>query len=81
MTHVDIQIKILFEIDNNVINQKLKHTFQHGKTSLHRAVETRKLCYSDVYEGRNKDVMKLILQSGADANMKDEVDRLHRYIV
>ena len=61
--------KILQTTDNTNINQKLKHTFQNGKTSLQSAVE-----------GGNGDVVELLLQSGADVNVSDEVNRIHRYL-
>ena len=62
--------KILQTIDITNINQKLKHTFQNGKTSLQSAVE-----------GGNRDVVELLLQSGADVNVSDEVNRIHRYLI
>ena len=43
-------------------------TFQYGKTPLHRAVE-----------GNNRDVVELLLKSGADVNVTDKVNNIHRY--
>ena len=43
-------------------------TFQHQKTPLHLAVQ-----------GNDRDVAELLLQSGADVNVKDVVNRAHIY--
>ena len=42
--------------------------YQH--TPLHRAVQ-----------GNNRDLVELLLQSGADVNAKDKVNRIHRHVI
>ena len=62
----DVNSKTIIAIANNVINLMLLHSFQWRKqTPLQRAVESN-----------NRDVVELLLRSGADVNEKDEASRI-----
>ena len=51
-------------MSNNVIDQELHPTFQTQRTLLYLAVNNK-----------DKDMVYLLLKSGADANVKDQVSR------
>ena len=55
-------------IANTAINQMLKHAFQYQETLLQWAVE-----------GNNRDLVELLLLSGADVNGKDKVSRIRGF--
>ena len=56
-------------IANTAINQMLKHAFQYQKTPLQWAVEHN-----------NRDLVELLLLSGADVSVKDMVSRIRGYL-
>ena len=62
---------IISALSYSVINTIWKHALQWQKqTRLHLA-----------FEVNNMDVVELLLQSGAEVNVKDLVNRIHRYAI